>query len=72
MPRLVNEARDYIHQPYAVRALDKALAKIGKTRDDVRWLIAVKDDGRFFPVVMFNDRQPELITLAHLGIAVVN
>jgi hypothetical protein len=48
----------------------KALAKMVNL-DSVRWMIAVAEDGRFAPVVVFDTKRPELVGLAHRSVTVV-
>lgn len=70
--RLVNEAKNYKTAANAEKALGVALAKIGKTVDNARFLIAVNSEGRFVPVVV---PSPSLfgvyLPLIHLGVSVV-
>lgn len=77
--RLCDEARSYATVDNAIKALDKALARIGRQRGHlaggpvaVRWLIAATSSGRFVPTVIPTDRDTaDLIPLAHIGISVV-
>lgn len=77
--RLCDEARSYATPDNAIKALDKALARIGRQRGHeasgpraVRWLIAVTSSGRFVPTVVPTDHDvADLVPLAHIGISVV-
>jgi hypothetical protein len=68
--RLFEDARSYANSHNAEVALDKALAKIGKTAADVNWFIMVQGNGRFSPVVSIKGDN-RLCSLIHLGICVV-
>jgi hypothetical protein len=54
----------------AIKALDKALVKIGRSRDNVRWLVSVNEGGRMVPAVQFGG-DTDILMLAHLGISVI-
>jgi hypothetical protein len=68
--RLVDDAKSFATEANAIRALDKALKTLGRSRDNVRWLVAVSSKGRFIPVVVPSG-DSTLFTLIHLGIAIV-
>lgn len=68
---MIQTDRTYKTRDNAEKALIIKLALLGETTDTVRYLIAVKDDGRFAPVVMHDNRKPHLVGLAHHGVTVI-
>lgn len=70
--QLGHEARDYASYDNAVKALDKALARIGRTRGSVRWMIIAHENGRLTPAVHATSKDMlDLIPLAHIGVVVI-
>lgn len=49
---LLQTTRTYKTYANAVAALDKECTRFGTTKERLRYLIAVKDDGRFAPVIV--------------------
>jgi len=64
---LLRTDRTYATRANAVRALVKAT---GGDLSGVRYVIAVAEDGRYAPVVVF--RNPEDLGLIHRGVTVVS
>lgn len=48
---IIQTDRTYATRDNAVKHLAKSLARGGKTLDDVRWMIATNEAGRFAPVL---------------------
>ena len=70
---VITTTRTYKTPERAERALTDALERLGRTHDDVRWLIAVAKDGRFAPTVIIRPTDaPIMLPLAQLGVMVVN
>lgn len=59
------ESHSYKTRDNAVKQLTKALAELGYTLDNARWVIVAQDDGRFSPaVVLGNGTIPMTMALA--------
>ncbi len=71
---LLQTDRTYASYDNAMTMLVKTLKNAGLTLDDVRYLIAVNERGRFAPVLLASTKLPLplLIQFAHVGITVVN
>jgi len=66
------DAKSYATADNAIKALDKVLPLIGRTRETVNHMIIVQADGRFSPVVYARQHEiAELVGLVHKGICVV-
>lgn len=65
------DTRGYVVEATAIRKLEHELEKIGETLDSVRWLIAVNEEKKFVPVVVFRNSTPHLVHLAHHGVTVI-
>ena len=65
---VLRTTRTYATRKNAVEALGRAADKVGIY--DYRYMIAVKEDGRYAPVV-FMDGSGEKIMFAHNGVTVV-
>jgi hypothetical protein len=65
---VLKTTRTFKTRDNAERHLKKSLAKLGLT--DVRFCIAVNDEGRFAPIV-FNDSTRWNLGLIHEGVTVV-
>jgi hypothetical protein len=48
---LFSEAHSYATRERAIKQLDTALAKIERSRGNVRWFVTITAAGRFVPVV---------------------
>jgi len=55
----------------ALAKLERACGKTGLVSSKLRFVIAVNDNGRFAPVVVF-DGKSETLALAHQGVTVVS
>lgn len=69
--RIFNDAHSYKTPANAIAQLDKALASMGRSRNDVRWMVAINEHGRFSPVVSMGTDH-ELLALANANICVTN
>ena len=67
---LLKTDKTYASRANAVRALTQAADKLGGSLSDLRYVIAVNEDGRYAPVVMVHS-QMQLLAFAHIGITVV-
>lgn len=65
--KLCAEAKGYATSQNAVTALTKKLVAAGLKLEDVRYLVAVNDEGRFVPTLVGE----AYIPFIHVGIAVV-
>jgi hypothetical protein len=64
---IITAQRTYATQANAQKALEKTLTVAGLTLDNVRWLIAVNEQGRFVPTLV----GIEHVRFAHAGIMVI-
>jgi hypothetical protein len=69
--RLFNDAHSYATPANAIKALEQALAKVGLTTAQVRWMVAVNDRGRFSPVVSMG-QETRLLQLVNFNVCVTN
>jgi hypothetical protein len=64
-----NPSKTYATRDNAIKAIEKEF--VGSTIDahqgQVRYVVAVTAEGRFYPVIMCNPRQSHLILAAHRG-----
>lgn len=68
---VIRTDRTYATRANAIKALKKALGEICLNLDDVRWLVAVNNDGRHAPAVLHSNRW-QLNALPGLGITVLS
>ena len=68
---IIKTDRTYGSAANAVKALDRACERLGVTRDSLRWMVAVAEDGRFAPVVLYGGETSNL-RFAHVGVTVVS
>lgn len=64
---IVTSERTYLTRKGAVTALTNVLTRGGLTLEQERWLVAVKEDGRFVPVLVGT----KYIQFMHFGIMIV-
>lgn len=77
---MLRTARTYKTQANALKALDAACGRLGVDIEVVRYIIAVNEDGRFAPVVIYcggtlptKDGGEQLTTaFCHVGVTVVS
>lgn len=71
--RLCNESHSFASVANAEKALAKALARIGRTLDDTRYVIAVNAIGRYVPAVLVTTKDVnEMMALTSLGVSLIN
>lgn len=72
-PNAIQTSRTYKTFENAKNALVMLITKSGRDIDNIRWLIAVNDAGRFAPVIIgaLDNAKNSNLDFAHFGITVV-